>query len=370
MSNEGLIKSFLLFTLLLILSTALADPPDHSMSGGNDPLSDITTRLNAMEQLLTDIKKEVIHCTARAKSRGECDQVREAKVSACFELALLQGELPVKWRTEVEGKAEGGVAWTSGPDGKIILNVKMPAGPVPTDFGLDVKTGAAIKADVCVDIPIQLIGGGTFATQSLQTRSLTEEEFDVFQSKLEEASVAIMPAIVERLNTGLPSGDRIRTGFDAIASIADGDFDLRGGVFADRNGNGPLVDVIGSLPVPKLLRMAIANPAELSQYLPTPQRGKTLQERVSMLCDPDSGMLITRSPLVAAQVDDMCMFLNGVPQFDVLAELTVDDVVDGVKALLGPLLADAGETAEETRQRFCATTIGQRRVFDRLCGRR
>lgn len=370
MSYEGLIKSFLSFTLLLILSTASADPPDHSMSGGKDPLSDITTRLNAMEQLLIDIKKEVIHCTARAKSRGECDQVREAKVSACFEFSLLQGELPIKWRTQVEAKAEGGVAWTSGPDGKIILNVKMPAGPVPTDFGLDLKTGAVIKADVCVDIPIQLIGGGSFATQSLQTRSLTADQFDELQLKLEEASAAIMPAIVERLNSGLPSGDNLRNGFDAIASIGDGNFNLRGGIFADQSGSGPLVDVINLFPVPELLRTAIANPAELSQFLPIPQRDMTLPERVGMLCDPDSGMLITRSPLFAAQVNDMCMFLNGVPQFDVLAELTVDDVIDAVKLLLAPLLTTAGETADQTRQRFCNSTIGQRRVFDRLCGRR
>ena len=118
-----------------------------------------------------------------------------------------------------------------------------------------------------------------------------------------------------------------------------------------------------------MLQTAVANPAVFSEYLPKPQTGMSVAERVAMLCDPDSGMLVTRSPLFAAQVDDMCMFLEGAPQFDTLAELTADDIVDGIKEIMQPLLVDAGETAEQTRSRFCSSSVGQRRIFDRLCGR-
>ena len=353
----------------LLFLPSLAAPQGNSAGVSNNPHLDIETRLAVMEQMLVDIKRDTVTCTARAKSRGECDQVRSSKVSACFELALLNAELPIKWRTEIEGKAEGGAAWTSGPDGKIIINMKMPAGPVPTDFGLDLKTGGTIKADVCVDFPIQLIGGGTFAAQPFQASSLTEGQFDALQMKLEEASTAIVPLILDRINADLPDGQRIRTGFDAMASIADGDFDLRNGIFTDKSGNGPLREVVRSLPVPALLRTAIENPGEFTQYLPSPQRGLTLQERVARLCDPDSGMIITRSPLFAGQIDDTCQFLTGVPQFDQLAELNVDDIVDGVTQLIQTLLSAIGETATETKNRFCGTAVGMRRIFNRLCGR-
>ena len=156
--------------ILILLSKSLAAPPDHSNSGGNDPLNETLGRLDAIDSELEEIKKEVVHCTVRARSRGECDRVVESQISACFELNIIEAELPIKWLTEVKGKAEGGVAWTSGPDGKIILNVEMPAGPVPTHFGLDMSTGLGVKTEVCMDIPIQLIGGGTFAVQSVQTR--------------------------------------------------------------------------------------------------------------------------------------------------------------------------------------------------------
>lgn len=355
---------------LIIGVEVSANPPTHSSSGGNDPLGEILTRLDAIDTELAEIKKEVVHCTARAKSRGECDRVIESKISACFEFNLIDAELPIKWRTEVEGKAEGGAAWTSGPDGKLIINLKMPAGPVPTDFGLDLKTGAGVKTDVCMDIPIQLIGGGSFAMQPIQTRALSNDPFEQLQMKLEQLSAVVMPAVVERMNRTLPTGERIQAGFAAIDTIANGEFDMRGGIFADQSGNGPLVNVIQAFPVPPMLQKAIADPGSLAQYLPAPQFGLSVAERISMLCDPDSGMLITRSPLVATQVNDMCMFLGGVPQLDTAWDLLADNIVDAIKELLQPLLSDVGEAAENTKNRFCSTVIGQRRIFDRLCGRR
>lgn len=355
--------------ILILLSSSLAAPPDHSNSGGNDRLDEILGRLDAIDSELREIKKEVVHCTVRARSRGECDRVIESQISACFELNIIEAEFPIKWRTEVEGKAEGGVAWTSGPDGKIILNIKMPAGPVPTDFGLDLSTGAGVKTEVCMDIPIELIGGGTFAMQSVQTHATSDDPIEQLQMKLEQLSAVVMPAVVDRINSRLPSGERIQAGFAALDTIANGEFDLQGGIFADQSGNGPLVNAIGAFPAPPMLQTAIANPAVFSQYLPMPQTGMSVAERVAMLCDPDSGMHIARSPLFAAQVNDMCMFLEGAPQFDVLADLTADDIVDGIKEIMQPLLTDAGETAEQTRNRFCSSSAGQRRIFDRLCGR-
>ncbi len=375
MPHSNYLKSifFLSISVLLFFSPSLAAPQGNSAGVANNPHRGIEARLAAMEQMLIDIKRDTVTCTAQAKSRGECDNVRSSKVSACFDLTLLDASLPIKWRTEIEAKAEGGVAWTSGPDGKIIINMKMPAGPVPTDFGLDVKVGGSLKANVCIDFPIQLIGGGTFstpfATRSLQASSLTEDQFDTLQMKLEEASTAIVPLILDRINADLPDGQRIRTGFDAMAAIANGEFDLRNGIFTDRSGNGPLREIIRSLPVPALLRTAIENPGEFTQYLPSPQRGLTLKERVARLCDPDSGMVITRSPLFASQIDDTCQFLTGVPQFDKLAEFNVDDIVEGIRQLIQPLLSELGETATETKTRFCDTEVGKRRIFDRFCGR-
>lgn len=49
------------------------------------------------------------------------------------------------------------------------------------------------------------------------------------------------------------------------------------------------------------------------------------------------------------------------------------DITEAIAELLNPLLATSGETANETaantKAKFCATSVGQRRVFDRYCGR-
>ena len=49
------------------------------------------------------------------------------------------------------------------------------------------------------------------------------------------------------------------------------------------------------------------------------------------------------------------------------------DITEAIAELLNPLLAASGDTASETsaktRSRFCATTLGQRRAFDKYCGR-
>ena len=68
--------------ILILLSKSFAAPPDHSNSGGNDPLDEILGRLDAIDSELEEIKKEVVHCTARARSRGECDRVVESQISA------------------------------------------------------------------------------------------------------------------------------------------------------------------------------------------------------------------------------------------------------------------------------------------------
>ena len=96
-----------------------------------------------------------------------------------------------------------------------------------------------------MDIPIQLIGGGTFAVQSVQTRALSDDPIEQLQLKLEQLSAVVMPAVVDRINANLPSGERIQAGFAALDTIANGEFDLKGGIASHSHFQPDLCGSVG-----------------------------------------------------------------------------------------------------------------------------
>ncbi len=345
--------SCLIFALSLV---GLDVDPAHAKETKKAQLREILTRLDDLDNAIADVKREVVTCTRAAKGRGECDQVRQTNVSACFALegaAQVSGE----WQAEAKARGEAGVGWTSGPDGKIILNLTAPAGPIPTGAKFEVHGQIAVPVQVCVEIPIEPVVAGNQTANSTRSRLTADADFEEFEAKLTDLAAATLPIVLDRINNSLPSGDVIVSGYDAAQRLGNGDFELRDGLLADSG----LVDVVDAMGAPGMLRTALVSPQDLAQYLPSVNG--TLSQRLASACDPQTGLL-ARSPIATGMRSNVCSYLGGVPELDKLP--TTEDVVDAITELFnGP----GGETAQAAKNRFCSTAVGQRRAFDRVCGR-
>jgi hypothetical protein len=369
----------LILTLVLLMVAAPTQAARAANAGGPNSQHDevldalatlqqdidaIRTDLTSLSTEVNNVKREVIDCTRTAWLAGECPRVRETTASACFELKLFEPTLGLEWEAKTEGKGEGGAGWTSGPDGKIVINLSAPVGPVPTGWKAGFESGAAIKGDFCVEVPIEILGEPQQpapVTTSTFTAAATPSRLEALEIRLEDVANSIMPVILERMETDMPSGDRLQLGFDAARRISDGEFNLDQGLFGD-----PLLqDLTAALPTPQMLRTVLEDPGALAGYLPQPSGN--LRERVQALCDPNTGLAVTRLALFQNQSAGICAFLEDAPQFDEIAEL-IPDLPEAVKGLIAPLVDKAGEVAENTTNRFCSSRVGSVFSGTRLCG--
>jgi hypothetical protein len=339
-------------------------------------LDDIDTKLDELGTRLAQIQQGGVgRCTRAQRDAGNCTQVRATSVNVCFDLEILSAELVWDYKFKVRATGEGGIGWTSGPDGKIMVTYFGPLGPVPSELGIDLKApGVKLDTQVCMEFPIDVLGAVSARTApataaDARATALSPEELDALQTRLEDALGTVLPRALDRIATALPSGPDLERGLATFEDIGDGNFDLQRGVLEQ-----PIRDVVASLPTPKLARDMAVDPGSFANYLSSLDGDGTVGGRAAALCSPDSGLSITRSPLFAERTAELCSYLGSLPQFDDIAEaipLTADEVVDAVTELLDPVLANtgSGETVSQARSRFCGTAVGMRRAFDRLCGR-
>ncbi len=310
----------------------------------------LQTDVTAIDTEVTNVKREVITCTLAQKQAGNCDRVRETKASACFELGVLGAKFGARWKGEMKAAAEGGAGWTSGPDGKIKIDVKMPVGPVPGDWGLEIAPKLAMKGQLCVEVPLEVLPATSFSSRGtmITTRATDDEaEFEALAARFEEISASIVPLVMERIDARMPSGDRLRSGVQAIDRLGDGDLMLLGGDFLS---DPQLLDLADILPTPVMLRTAIQNPAALRSYLPSLEG--TVQQRVTRLCDPQQGLSVMRSPLFADTSGQICSFLGTAPDFDSIAAQLLD-IPEAVAGIVEGLIDDTQEVVKNATNAFC-----------------
>jgi hypothetical protein len=71
-------------------------------------------------------------------------------------------------------------------------------------------------------------------------------------------------------------------------------------------------------------------------------------------------------------LDRLCDRLDGLPSYDAVENVLSGQLLDGIAELIQPLLQNTSgvsESAVQTKNRFCASVVGQRRLFDKYCGR-
>lgn len=352
-------------TLLAVVTSIGVVPAALGAAGGNNPnapwnavLAQLATMQSDIQALRDDVaavQREVITCTLRAKRAGLCDRVRETKASACFELDVMEAKLLARWLAELKAKAEGGAGWTSGPDAKVVAEAKTPVGPIPSNFGLEIAPKLAMKSELCVEIPLEVLpatsarSAGTLAAANYAAAA--EADFDALAARFEDVSATVVPLVMERVDSRMPTGDRIAAGVAAFDRLGDGDLTFGS---ADFLSDPMLLELTDIMPTPAMLRTAIQNPGALSNKLP-PLNGN-VRQRVSALCSPQTGLSVVRSPLFSGAAGQICGHLDSVPDFDGIAGQLLD-IPEATAAIIDGLLDKTQQITRNTSNWFCSKPL-------------
>jgi len=349
-------------SLVAILASFGIAPAASAAPGGNNPkapwnevldrLTTMQSDIDALREDVAGVQREVITCTLRAKRAGLCDRVRETKASACFELDVMEAKLLAKWIAEIKAKAEGGVGWTSGPDGKVVAEAKTPVGPIPSNFGIEMAPKLAMKGELCVEFPLEVLpatSARTAGTLAAANRAAASEaDFEALAARFEDIGATVVPLVMERVDSRMPTGDRIAAGVMAFDRLGDGDLTFLSG---DLLSDPMLLELTDIMPTPATLRTAIQNPGALSNRLP-PLNGN-VRQRVTALCNPQTGLRVVRSPLFSGAAGQICGHLDSVPNFDGIAGQLLD-IPEATAAIVDGLLDKTQQITRNTSNWFCS----------------
>lgn len=390
---NAIIALYVAAVLFLLSSPVSAGPAPRS---GN-PNDEILSRLSSIEAKLDSIEDK-LGCTLDQfleDDSGACESPASTTATFCFAQGLGM-ELGLAYAVEMKAEIEIGAGWPSAFWGKITgkpeIPVVIPVGPVPlipipTEIAAEGAGAMGRATDICVEIPVFLNAEDRTRIDQI-TRDMNQlvvagsAGSGVEQGKFQRRAgrvVAFADRKVPPLFSVFAAADGATTS-SSQASVDD-DFDridaavdrfLDEGLSGDvRSGldyfRDPIVtELLASLELPATARDRLGDPGQMLYALRNPSG--TSCEDFGITAE-----LRTRFD----NVDRLCARISGLPEFDDLqavaarVQMTADDVIDAIAELLGPLLSDSSsqETAEQAKIRFCDTTVGRRRAFDRLCGR-
>jgi hypothetical protein len=319
-----------------------------------DKLNDLQADINDLRTDVDEVKREVITCTIAQKRAGNCDRVPATTVEACFKLDLLEVALGAEWKAKVKARAEGGVAWTNGPDGEVNLEINLPVGPLPDEFGIEAAGKAGVGGDICIAIPIELIPSLPLAaTRSksrpgLRTAAIAEDQFDALADQFEQLGSTLLPMVIDQMQNDMPSGNQLRSGFETAQRLANGEMMQTGG---DTLSDPMALEIVQSLPAPGMVRTGILDPGSMSGFLPE-LGGSGVGDRIDSFCDPNGALPLMRFPLTSNLTERLCTTLEVIPQFDVIAAAILD-IPEAVAGVVDNLVNIGGDVVMNTGNLFC-----------------
>lgn len=381
----------------LLVSPARAGPGDRGTGGipavlqkldeVQQQLEENAAEIALLKQQVATLDANVTPCTLDRFRDGLCgadNHPLDLLVSVCGGVEAGAGVL-LKYAFTSHLDVQAGIGWKDAPDVHIVENAQVPAllslGPVPivlpSELAGEAAAGVGLGLDGCL-APIRIPVG----------KQVAEPVVLEILEGLEMQAQPIADVLTARLNgDGMATATASATGPGmGLANLADAltaADTLRDAEIVDDNpmaafGRGPIADLAGSLPVGNRVTSILDDPEQLA--LPGLGGGDGSGLAVAGL-GPDGVFLnvCASGTPVPASIAPLCDFIDArIPGVDRVLELIptielipnlVNDVVDGVRELLQPVFADVGETASNTLSRFCATAVGQRRIFDGLCGR-
>jgi hypothetical protein len=286
---------------------------------------------------------------------------------------------------------QAGIGWKDAPDVHIVENAQVPAilplgqPPVvvpivlPSELAGQVQAAAELGLDGCL-APIRLPIG----------KQIAEPVVLAILENLQAQAQPVVERLIDQLNGAGAAPAAAATGpgmgLAQVANALAAADALRDQEIVDDNplasfGRGPIGGLAGVLPVGQRMQSVLADPEQLALPGLGGSNGDSITVSAAVGSGPDSvfAKVCGGSGPVARSLGPLCDFiavripavdrvLDLIPAIEQIPQL-VGDVVDGVRELVAPLLTNVGETASSTLSRFCGSAVGQRRLFDRLCGR-
>jgi hypothetical protein len=302
------------------------------------------------------------------------------------------GKFAAAAKAEVDlGLGWPNVAWAKA-NGKVEIPLVLFAGPfpipLPNEVSLQLAGGHGRNFDICVDIPIALSQGDQ--TKLIEVAEMMNDPNNLGETFFEKgkfqrrAARAINYAC--RKVGGLlqcPLLPNPPLGGSALASAdvqADQEFEradisaenlLDNGLGAVEEGlqafkEGNVTELLASLDLPTNVRSVLEEPEAVFNGMPNLSDGLPSCDSLQI-----TAAMRARVPVL----NNLCSELGSLPDADLVkgAFQTIDqlsdEVLDALAEIVSPLLNNVGEAPQNTKSRFCNSPIGQRRVFNRFCGR-
>jgi len=244
--------------------------------------------------------------------------------------------------------------------------------PIPTEAKVEGSGHLGRGFDVCVQIPLKLTPNDTAKLEQIR-RDINSRAGDGLgeKGKFQRRAARLIDFAGRKVpgnqNTDADvENDLDRADAAADSFITDGVVDVSEGldVFRDHS----IAELLATLDMPAGVSNFMQDPEQIFDWIPDVSGGLG-----HVACDDLDLSNAMRSRL--PRLDGLCNQVENLPSFDLVRDVPLrvdevsDDVLQSIAELLDPLLADKGETKEQTKKRFCQSPIGQRKVFDKYCGR-
>ena len=350
-----------------------------------------------VDELRTEVRTldaNLTPCTLERFQAGLCgpdNHPLDLLVSVCAGVGAGTG-LILRYAFSSSTEVQAGIGWKLAPDVHIVTNAQIPGiVPVgvppalipvvlPSELSGQVNAVAQLGLDGCL-APIRLPIG----------KQIAEPVVQAILANLETHAQPVIDRLVDHLNAGgaMTAAASVEPGpgmglAQVSNALAAADV-LRDEAIVDDNamasfGRGALGGLAGVLPVGERMQSILEDPEQLAlPGLVGPGGGSGVTTAAlaspegvfAQMCAGDNPIPRPIAPVcnfISERIPGVERVLDLVPMIELIPDV-VNEVVDGVRELVAPLLSNVGEAASSTLQRFCNSAVGQRRLFNRLCGR-
>jgi hypothetical protein len=380
-AGKTLARAAILVIGMMLGSFSVVSCAPSYADNDNRKLNLILERLDAIDAQMADTKAQL------ATQSAQLTQAAGPSATASFCISQGRGlELGAGYGVAIKSEADLGAGWPNVLKVDANGKIEFPAGFLPTEAKVGIAGNLGRGMDICVDVPVML-------TPEDQAR-LTQIESDInvktgngffAQGKFQRRAGRIINYAAVRVpgnqRTALlqrkmqltgqfemaQSDDEAESEFDRADDAAEGLLDS--GLSAGSKGfslfgDGKIRELLATMDLPVGVSNVLNEPEQILDQLPDLKGGKG-----PVSCDElgISADIRARRP----RVDALCNRLTDLPDFDrtTSAVDAANDLFEGLQDWMEPLFNNVSDNRDTRKANFCNSAIGQRRAFNRYCGR-
>lgn len=362
------VLSMIVATILLALVFGREVHAGQPIGVGNNPNQEILDRLNAIE--------------------AKVDALTGEQVTATFCISQGRGlGLGADWIITADTEWEGGLGWAEVFSGEGTVEVKFPAGIIPSESAIKIDGNHGKNFDICIDLPLELGIEDTALVAELASDINDRAEDYPNRGKFQRRVARLIEYAQWRipgLQTppqqpfdstqayALSTSEGDENEFDSIDNAIDrlmaSGLSQDGTAFsAFRNPDvRQISDAFGQLPV-DIVSM-VEDPEQLLDALSHAVLQSGIDDMECETFGMDSGIR-GRKP----GIDQICNRLEELPDYSEVEEILSGEVIGQLFEALDTLTitsgSQGGNVSQNARSRFCSSRVGQLRRFDSFCGR-